>query len=121
MDSGQARRWDSPCRIFVPGLLSDPDCDDAPIILFGAHWFLPGVPPDRCLLPVQHDPAGHDIHIPAVVGGVGLRAGGSQVSWAGPVGVFEGAVEAAEVAESAVKGDRRDGPAGEAGVEEFTA
>ena len=50
-----------------------------------------------------------------------LRAGGSKLSWAGPVGFFEGAVEAAEVAESAAEGDGCDGPVVETGVEEFTA
>src|SRR5262249_29721036 len=60
-------------------------------------------------------------HPPAALGGVGSRASGSQLSWAGPVGVFEGAVEAAKVAESAGEGDRGDGPVGEAGIEELTA
>jgi len=58
---------------------------------------------------------------PAALGGVGLRAGGSQLPRAGAVGVLEGAVEAAEVAESAAEGDRCDGPVVETGVEEFTA
>ena len=58
---------------------------------------------------------------PAALGGVGLRAGGSQLPRAGAVGVLEGAVEAAEVAESAAEGDGCDGPVVETGVEEFTA
>ena len=85
--------------------------------LFGALWFLPGSPADGCRGGV-----------PLVLGacampgsGAGLPAGSSQRPRAVPVRVFEGAVEAAEVAKSAGERDRSDGPAGETGVEEFPA
>jgi len=113
--NGQRRHSCAKRRIFAPDPLSDPGCDDAPIIPFGAHRFLPG------------RPAGIGCRgaVPLVLGLCrllfDLRAGGSKLSWAGPVGVFEGAVEAAEVAESAAERDRCDGPADVTGIEEFAA
>src|SRR5262249_28657415 len=85
--------------------------------LFGALLFLPGVLrmgagegcrsfSGACAMPGS---------------GAGLLADGSQRPWAVPVGVFEGAVEAAEVAKSAGECDRCDGLVGETGVEEFPA
>ena len=82
---------------------------------------LRGTSPDLARRPAEHDPAWRGINFPAALGGAGLRAGRSQRPRAGAVGVFEGAVEAAEVAESAAERDRCDGPVVETGIEKFTA